>query len=216
MDLFTIPLTPALRKSEGNVPLSAKGMEDDDPNPLTQHGRLQAEALGQAWKDTRIDHLVLSPLQRAHDTAKALSNHNKDHPGININPLLVERKWGRKVPRLLRQDYCKEAKEELTGEPWYHFAPCPFHRPAEGGESLLDVSDRAAIILTNILQSFGIKLSEPPAVFTEEETTADPAVLPDGIPHIVIVSHGLFLIELYGKLYSRYLLPECYYENASW
>src|SRR6266568_8170248 len=88
-------LTWIVRKCEGNVNTSWEA--DDAPNPLTATGRHQADSLGRDWADARIDHLLSSPLQRAHDTAKALSSHNEGHPEIVIHPILVERRYGNRV-----------------------------------------------------------------------------------------------------------------------
>jgi broad specificity phosphatase PhoE len=185
---------------------------------LTEVGRSQAEALGKEWANTRIDYLTSSHLERAHDTAKALSDHNEGHPEVHIEPLLEERRYGRRVPELMRYD-STAGREELTGRSAYSLEGGikRSHRPAEGGESLEGVALRGESIIRLLLHR-GV-ISEPPEFLTNKETTTAPAVLPDGIPHVVIVSHNIFLSELYEKLrYWRggYKETTCHYRNASW
>ena len=211
------PLTWIVLKCEGNVKESWEA--DDAPNPLTETGRLQADSLGRDWADTHIDHLLVSPLQRAHDTAKALSTHNKGRPEIVIDPTLVERRYGGKVHQLMRWNY-KLAREELTGVPWYRNDPINrFHCPAEGGESMDMVASRAEAVIRAILTNYGVDLSKPPEFFLEKKTTNTPSVLPGGIPHVVIISHNVFLMEFYEKLKSwgrQHLETNCDWKNASW
>jgi probable phosphoglycerate mutase len=205
-------------KCHSNINGRKESIEDDGPDPLTENGRFQAETLGKNWADTRIDLLVSSPLTRAHDTAKALSDHNKGHPKIVTLHELVERKYGRKVLRLMRGDY-GAARFELTGKTPHGSGPLSrFHTPAEGGESLDDVAQRAERIIRLIL-SKGVDLSEAPEFFLNKKTTDTPSVLPDGIPHVVIVSHNVFLGELYDKLKywgGNYRMTACDYRNAAW
>ena len=191
---------------------------DDSPNPLTETGRRQADSLGKDWADTHIDHLLSSPLQRAHDTAKALSSHNTGHPEIVINPLLVERRYGGKVYQLMQWNPTA-ATEELRGTSSYDYHLSRTHCPAEGGESMSMVAARAHAIIRVILKDYAVNLSEAPECFLEKKTTDTPADLPDGIPHVVIVSHNMFLMELYEKLYSwgrEHVETECNWRNAEW
>jgi hypothetical protein len=125
--------------------------------------------------------------------------------------------YGRKVPRLIRWDV-QASREALTGGSLYSFGPINrFHCPAEGGESLHTVALRAEAIIRSVLEH-GINLSEAPEFFLEKKTTHTPTILPDGIPHVVIVSH-IFLIELYEKLKSwgkEYSQTRCDYKNTEW
>lgn len=206
-----------LAKCEGNV--GSPSRADDSPNPLTPRGQLQADSLGRDWAGTHIDRLISSPYQRAHDTAKALSSHHEGHPEIEIHPSLVERRYGGKVHRLMIWDR-EAAFEELRGKPSYSRGPISrVHCPAEGGESMETVALRAEFIIRRVLTADAVKLSEPPGFFLEKKTADTPAVLPDGIPHVVIVSHNVFLMELYDKLYSwgkEHLETECDWRNADW
>ncbi|KAM6493739.1 Histidine phosphatase superfamily [Amanita muscaria] len=192
---------------------------DDAPNPLTGAGRLQAKSLGKNWEDTRIDYLLSSPLERALCTANTLSDHNEGRPEVVVHPDLAERRYGAKVARLMRYD--REAGQEaLRGQSAYSPTPISrLHSPAEGGESLAMVGLRAERIIRTILSSHGVKLSKAPEFLLDKKTTTTPAILPDGIPHVVIVSHNVFFMELYEKLYSwgnDHVETNCHWDNASW
>jgi probable phosphoglycerate mutase len=81
------------------------------------------------------------------------------------------------------------------------------------------VAWRGQAIIRLILHSYGVNLSEAPEFFLNKKTTATPAVLPDGIPHVVMVSHNVFLSELYEELQSwggEHLQTDCDYKNTSW
>ncbi|KIL59049.1 hypothetical protein M378DRAFT_15080 [Amanita muscaria Koide BX008] len=192
---------------------------DGAPNPLTDAGRLQAKSLGENWEDTRIDYLLSSPLERALSTANTLSNHNKGRPEVVTHPDLVERRYGDKVVRLMGYDKVAGA-EELRGKSRYSSEPLSrFHSPAEGGECMAAVASRAEAIIRMILSTHGVKLSEAPEFMLDKKTTTTPAILPDGIPHVVIVSHNVFLMELYEKLKSwgnNHVQTICHWKNADW
>lgn len=55
----------------------ATGADFRDP-PLSERGRAQAAALGESLKDRHIDAVYASPLQRALDTARAITAHRDD------------------------------------------------------------------------------------------------------------------------------------------
>lgn len=65
--------------------------------PLTEHGRSQARAAGQesVAKGIHFDHIICSPLMRAHDTARLIAHEigylEKD---IMVNNLVIERSFG--------------------------------------------------------------------------------------------------------------------------
>ena len=210
-------LTWIVRQCEGNLNTS-EWLADDAPNPLTAMGQHQADTLGKAWADTRIDYLLSSPLQRAHDTAKALSSHNEGHPKVITKNSLVERKYGGKVHQLMQWDR-QAAQIALRGWSSRYGPPSRSHCPAEGGESMDMVARRAERIIRLILAIHAVDLSEAPQFFLEKKTTDTPAVLPDGIPHVVIVSHNVFLMELYEKLRSwgrAHSETNCNWRNAAW
>jgi broad specificity phosphatase PhoE len=190
---------------------------NDAVDPLTEYGRIEAERLGKEWIDVRIDHLLSSPFERACDTAKALSEQNKSHPEVDTSELLIERKYGSVVPRLMRLGHKEEAAEVLRGS-----SGGPINRshvPAGGGESLEGVALRAETAVRQILSRYGTTVFESAEQFTKKVTSLTPALLPDGIPHVVIVSHNIFLIELYEKLQywgREYRISDCEYKNTDW
>ncbi|KAM6494453.1 Histidine phosphatase superfamily [Amanita muscaria] len=192
---------------------------DGASNPLTDAGRLQAKSLGENWEDTRIDYLLSSPLERALSTANTLSVHNKGRPEVVTHPDLVERRYGDRVVRLMRYDKVA-GEEELRGKsPYSPGPPSRFHSPAEGGECMAAVASRAEAIIRMILSSHGTKSEKIDEVMLDKKTTTTPAILPDGIPHVVIVSHNVFLVELYEKLKSwghDHVETTCDWKNASW
>lgn len=71
--------------------------------PLTERGRQQAKAAGEAAKNLKIDLIIASPLSRAHETAQIIAKvieYPKEK--ILLNPMLIERHFG-----------------ELEGKEWY-------------------------------------------------------------------------------------------------
>lgn len=79
-------------ESQANVDRIFAGQFD---TPLTTRGREQAKLAAQHAKGLNIDHIISSPLSRAHDTAKIIAKTigyplNK----IELNSLLMERGFG--------------------------------------------------------------------------------------------------------------------------
>jgi hypothetical protein len=113
----------------------------------------------------------------------------------------------------------RAGSEELSGNPWYLPGPTSRdHCPAEG-ESKNMVALRAENLIRLILLKYAVDLSEAPEFFLEKKTTDTPAVLPDGIPHVVIVSHNVFFMELYEKIkYWRkgHRETDSHWRNAEW
>ncbi|KAM6490043.1 hypothetical protein JOM56_014622 [Amanita muscaria] len=109
---------------------------------------------------------------------------------------------GAQVRRQGRSNDYEATQEALMGQSLYDSRPLSRHSPAEGGESFATVALRAEAIIRMILSSHGVELSEAPEFLLDEKTTTTSAILPDGIPHVVIVSHNVFLMELYEKLQS--------------
>jgi len=71
--------------------------------PLTDEGRRQAKAAGEAAKALKIDLIIASPLSRAHDTARIIAKEiGYPEDKILLNPMLIERHFG-----------------ELEGKEWY-------------------------------------------------------------------------------------------------
>lgn len=70
--------------------------------PLTDEGREQAKEAGKKAKDLKIDHIVCSPLDRAHETARIIAKEiGYPIEDIELNSLLIERDFG-----------------SLEGQPW--------------------------------------------------------------------------------------------------
>jgi uncharacterized phosphatase len=63
--------------------------------PLTQTGREQAHLAGKSAQGLGINHIICSPLSRAHDTAQIIAEEIK-YPAeaIEINSLVIERHFG--------------------------------------------------------------------------------------------------------------------------
>jgi probable phosphoglycerate mutase len=78
---------------------------------------------------------------------------------------------------------------------------------------------RAEVFIRSILAKYGVTRSDAPEFLLNKKTTEKPDVLPDGIPHVVIVSHNVFLMEFYEKLKSwggEWQITNCDYRNAEW
>jgi uncharacterized phosphatase len=70
--------------------------------PLTEEGKAQAKAAGKAAKSLHINHIISSPLSRAHDTAKIIAaSIGLAEKHIEVNSLIIERHMG-----------------ELESQPW--------------------------------------------------------------------------------------------------
>jgi broad specificity phosphatase PhoE len=155
------------------------GIED----PLTEYGIEQAERLGNNWKDVHIDALHASTLQRAHDTALRIVKHNHDTT-LKVTTDDRYKEWNRGYSDCAR-DFDAETNRD--------------HRPL-GGESLDDVSSRARLSLTMLLTKYGKELDDRPKEFLDKNKIDSPNDLPQDLPHIVLVSHKVFLVELYNSM----------------
>lgn len=186
-------------------------------------GRIQAECLGEAWANVRIDALYSSTLERAYDTAAEIAKHNIKHPDIEQMEILVEQKYGTYVADMMARGAETRAMEALTGRSsWDTGPPIRSHRPPNGGESLQDVATRASRAISGILLRNLVKFDEPPKSFVDNEKVDMPEELPDGVPHVVIVSHNIFLTELYEELLCwntdphYHKMTTCQYGNTGW
>lgn len=189
----------------------------DEPDPLTPTGCIQAEALGKEWSKVHIDHLYSSTLKRAVDTAREISTHNVGHPEIEQRAALVEHRWGETALDYSRNGYHDAAMRALTGG----YSPINRkYRPSGGGESYNDVAIRGkTFLLTEILGKFGAPVSQAPKSLREKEKALTAESLPEGIPHVVVVSHNIFLTELYEGLLcwgkEHEMMNYCW-NNAGW
>lgn len=99
MDLYLIRHADAL-------PLGVQGITEDGARPLSDEGRAQARALGEALseKGVRLDKIVTSPLVRARQTTDALlAAWSGATPQLVVGEELAPGGKRRKLARFLRQ-----------------------------------------------------------------------------------------------------------------
>jgi uncharacterized phosphatase len=78
--------------SEANIAGVWSGTSE---TPLSTEGKEQAKLAGKSAKNLGIDHIICSPLSRAHDTAKIIAEQiGLPIDAIEINSLLLERHFG--------------------------------------------------------------------------------------------------------------------------
>lgn len=110
-------------ESEANA---AKRIAGSQESPLTNRGREQAKKLGRELLETGIlfDHIISSPLERAHHTAEIIAEHI-DFPKeeIVIEESVRERSAGILEGELKREVFKMRPKESVMhGEPFDVFA----------------------------------------------------------------------------------------------
>lgn len=168
-------------------------------DPLTDYGAEQAQHLGNDWKDVHIDILHSSTLQRAHHTAIKIAEHNHNTKlKVTTDEIYIEMEIG--------EAYFVDLLDNHDYQP-------------EGGESLNQVSSRAKQSLVKLLAQYGKELDNPPKEFIDRVKIDSPNVLPEGIPHVVVVSHNAFLSEFYDSMYKWNKdcgMTNCRYDNADW
>jgi phosphohistidine phosphatase len=99
MDLYLIRHADAL-------PLGVQGITEDGARPLSDEGRAQAKALGEALsaKGVRLDKIVTSPLVRARRTADGLlAAWSESTPDLVVCEELAPGGKRRRLARFLRQ-----------------------------------------------------------------------------------------------------------------
>ena len=190
---------------------------------LTELGKAQAEDLGKNWADVHIDYIYTSPLERAKDTALALARHNKAHPKVIESVKLKEQDLGPVVNDLMSQYRRDEAFYERMGQSVRNYKPSlGLHRShcPRDGESLDEVTSRGISAILEIMNTHGVELSTPPKEMTMQLSQFSGQQLVDGLPHIVIVSHNIFMCELYEgiKSWNKPKHEEGYtkYANTCW
>jgi probable phosphoglycerate mutase len=194
-------------------------LEENDH--LTDYGRDQAERLGKDWRDVHIDVLLTSTLKRAYETALVIAKHNQDATLEAVqNDRYVERKPGQEVIDAIRAGYEERAATLYTGIPSGQSGVTPRHyTPPGGGESPNQVANRATMSLMMMMYKYGKELDEPPKEFIDKMVIDSPNVLPEGIPHVVVVSHNIFLAEFYEAMFSWFSdhrMTTCDYRNVDW
>jgi broad specificity phosphatase PhoE len=89
-------------QTEGNVNRIWSGTSE---TPLTPEGKAQAKRAGQHAKNLGIDHIVCSPLGRAHNTAEIIAKEfGYPAPRIELNSLFIERHFGSMEGRPWQED----------------------------------------------------------------------------------------------------------------
>ncbi|KAF8525499.1 phosphoglycerate mutase-like protein, partial [Hysterangium stoloniferum] len=205
-------------QSESNVnPRVDAGKADK----LTAKGQDQARKLGQEWANVRIDTLCSSDFERAKATAQAIVDFHSSTLELKKTSSLREQDHGPEVAQHMQRGDFYGAQRLRSGG----YSPASedgrSYRPP-GGESANDVVSRAVLMLQLAVLVLGRELpSPPPELLDKGPRERQPAdQLPDGVPHIVFVSHNILLVELYEALLSweaekhRYLWVD--YHNTEW
>jgi len=173
-------------------------------DPLTEYGKQQIEHLGHDWKDVHIDAIYSSTFQSAYYSALQIAKHNHD-PTLEAtkSPLLDDRRKGQAVINALLTGNSESAATlYMRLKPGQNGAtPRDYRPPGGGGESPNAVAFRAKQGLIMLLKNYGKDLDAPPKDFLDKFVIDSPNILPEGIPHVVIVSHNIFLAELYEAMF---------------
>jgi broad specificity phosphatase PhoE len=124
-------------------PFVLQGCEID--GPLTELGREQSAAVGQALREFRIHAVYASPLRRAAETATEIARHHG--LPVEIVPDLREcsvGRWEGKSWEMIRAD------DASTHDAFF---ADPVNRPHPGGESYGDLLRRVAPAMRQILET---------------------------------------------------------------
>ena len=124
-------------------PKRAQGWADI---PLNATGRAQAAALGKALEGEKIDRVIVSPLGRAQETARAVGRP------YETDPRLKERNYGEWEGR----DF-KATNDVIAEDARSRGVPLSEGRPP-GGESLADVWTRMQPVIEELRRSEGTTL----------------------------------------------------------
>ncbi|KAF4593366.1 hypothetical protein EYR38_009080 [Pleurotus pulmonarius] len=192
-----------------------------DPR-LTSQGRYQASEVGQhrQWSDVRIDKLYLSNTTRTRETTECIL---ESRTGAEVetaeNEILTELDLGAEYKALLMAGRSDAARSLRTGG-GLAISPTSVRRRhrTPGGESQEDAARRAQLALLHLIFDHGVQLASPPEQASDDSTSWDGTLI-DGIPHIVVVSHNLFLSELFESLQcweQPTHIETMDYRNAGW
>lgn len=113
---------------------------------LNETGRMQARALGRRFKDVPVDAFYSSTLRRAEET---LSFITAEHPDVPVYRLaeLDEISWG-----VLEGKSVSEEVLRVFDDMNNRWKSGEFHHRVDGGESILDVQERALRAVEIILE----------------------------------------------------------------
>ncbi|BFZ54900.1 hypothetical protein PYCC9005_001937 [Savitreella phatthalungensis] len=180
-------------ESTGNRDNLWAGITDHE---LTNHGYTQAERLGQrlaASQTLIVESVFCSDLRRAWRTAAALTNilNGKDNDKLAPvelvrTPLLREQDLGWREGKSLKD---RDSRRQLSNTP----------EGLRPGESKAEMDIRARQFIREHLTSW----------LTQVEAMAS-----ETVPTMIIVSHGLFLLRLYGCLLAELNIVSA--PSASW
>ncbi len=142
-------------------------------SPLNETGRMQAKALARRFSSISIDAFYSSPLQRAKET---LSYIAELHPGVPVYelPELEEISWG-----ILEGQPVEGEVLRLFDEMNTRWKNGDFQHAVEGGESIIEVQERAFRAVDIITKRHAGQT-------------------------VVVVTHGRFLRILLASLLSSY------------
>ncbi|KDQ27068.1 hypothetical protein PLEOSDRAFT_168687 [Pleurotus ostreatus PC15] len=190
-----------------------------DPQ-LTSQGRYQASALGRQWSNVRIDKLYLSNTTRTRETTDCIL---ESRTGAEVEKaekkILIELDLGAEVKALLMAGR-SDAAHSLRTDNGRAVQPTSVRRRhrTPGGESPEDVARRAQLALLHLIFDHGVQLASPPEEASDDSHSWDGTLI-DGIPHLVVVSHNLFLSELFESLQcweKTTHVETMEYRNAGW
>lgn len=119
--------------------------------PLTQRGRLQAEAAGVALAHVTFDRALCSGYPRTHETASYVLAAQKKPPQLEIDEGLVERGNG-KLPKVNSR---AELIELMRGQFTEAGVTSPGDRTIEGAEPVEDAQARAIKSIRRLLRDSG-------------------------------------------------------------
>ncbi len=117
--------------------------------PLTNRGRLQAEAAGVALSPVAFDRAVCSGYPRTHETASYVLAAQKNPPQLEIDEGLVERAGGA-MPQVKSRE---ELIEVMRGK--FTEAGVTEHAERDGGEAAGDAQARAVKSIRRLLREPG-------------------------------------------------------------
>lgn len=129
-------------ESEANFKRICAGQSD---YPLTELGRKQAEAAGEALKDIKIDAVFSSDLSRAYDTGRAIAIHH----GLSVTKDIRLREIHRGI---FEGQFMTELEKKYTEQYNVLIHNKPF-ADIEGGESTEQVQERVFECISEIAQN---------------------------------------------------------------
>lgn len=180
--------------------------QECEEDPLTERGKYQAKSLGEEFKNVRIDKIIASTYTRATQTAQGIADEHCEPLTVEQSEWLIEREIGDSARSAsIRQD--SYSYNRLVNG-WGRYPNFDRQHTPPGGESLNDVQWRAHVALKRIARLYGKNIGGERAQAEEwsklkehrEDRQCKPDDIPEDIPHIVVVSHNIFLCEFYELL----------------